>query len=127
MNHYEVLYIINDAAEEAAKTALIERFSNLVTENDGTVVKVEQWGRKRLAYPIRFMNEGYYVLMTFDADPEFPAELERNLRIASENVLRFMVSRIPEAGEAIAEEDEAPAAEEAAEVNEAAEVSEAAE
>ena len=73
------------------------------------------------------MNEGYYVLMTFDADPEFPAELERNLRIASENVLRFMVSRIPEAGEAIAEEDEAPAAEEAAQAHEAAEVSEAAE
>lgn len=121
MNHYEVLYIINDTAEEAAKAALIERFSNLVTENGGTVVKVEQWGRKRLAYPIRFMNEGYYVLMTFDADAEFPAELERNLRIASENVLRFMVTRIPEAGEAVAEEDEAPAADEAVEVNEAAE------
>ena len=73
------------------------------------------------AYPIRFMNEGYYVLMTFDADAEFPAELERNLRIASENVLRFMVTRIPEAGEAVAEEDEAPAADEAVEANEAAE------
>ena len=114
MNHYEVLYIINDTIDEAAKQAIIDRFSTMVTDNGGNVTKIEPWGRKRLAYPSRFMNEGYYVLMTFDAEPEFPAELERNLRIASENVLRYMVSRIPEAGEAI--EEEAPAvSEEAAE------------
>ena len=115
MNHYEVLYIINDTIEEAAKQAIIDRFSAMVTENGGVVTKIEPWGRKRLAYPIRFMNEGYYVLMTFDAESEFPAELERNLRIASENVLRYMVSRIPEAGEVVEEEDAPAVSEEAAE------------
>ncbi len=117
MNHYEVLYIINDTIDEAAKKALIDRFSAMVTENGGTVVKVEPWGRKRLAYPIRFMNEGYYVQMTFDAESDVPAELERNLRISSENVLRFMVTRIPEADEVEAAED-APEAEETVEAAE---------
>ena len=115
MNHYEVLYIINDTAEETAKKELIERFSALVTNNGGSVTKVEEWGRKRLAYPIRFMNEGYYVLMTFDAEGELPMELERNLRNASENILRFMVTRIPEAGEEIAPIEDEEVVEESAE------------
>lgn len=115
MNHYEVLYIINDTIEEAAKKALIERFANMVTENGGVVARVEEWGRKRLAYPIRFMNEGYYVLMTFSAQADKVAEFERNFRISSENVLRFMVTCIPEIGEAApVEADEATEAVEAA-------------
>ena len=114
MNHYEVLYIINDTIDDAAKKDIVSRFSDLVTENGGKVIQIDLWGRRRLAYPIRFMTEGYYVLMTFDAEPEFPTELERNLRISSENVLRFMVSRIPDGFESKLEAPEEP--EEAAEV-----------
>ena len=114
MNHYEVLYIINDTIDDATKKEIVSRFSDLVTENGGKVIQIDLWGRRRLAYPIRFMTEGYYVLMTFDAEPEFPTELERNLRISSENVLRFMVSRIPDGFESKLEAAE-PAEEETAE------------
>ena len=129
MNHYEVLYIINDTIDDTAKKEIVARFSDLVTENGGTVKKIDLWGRRRLAYPIRFMTEGYYVLMTFDSEPEFPTELERNLRISSENVLRFMVTRIPDGFESKLEIPEEPETEEAVEAEEVAEeaVEEAAE
>ena len=119
MNHYEVLYIINDTIDDTAKKEIVTRFSDLVTENGGKVNQIDLWGRRRLAYPIRFMTEGYYVLMAFDAEPELPAELERNLRISSENVLRFMVSRIPDGFESKLEMPEEP--EEVAEAEEAVE------
>ncbi|MGI6004185.1 MAG: 30S ribosomal protein S6 [Christensenellales bacterium] len=93
MNQYEVLYIINDTLDEAGKKALVERFSKLVTDNGGTVDSIDEWGTRKLAYPIEDMESGYYVLMNFQSAPEFPAELERNMRILAENVLRFMVTR----------------------------------
>nr|WP_122012122.1 30S ribosomal protein S6 [Maliibacterium massiliense] len=95
MNQYEVLYIINDSLEEAQKKEIVERFSNLVSENGGTVDSVDEWGRRKLAYPINDMNEGYYVLMNFSSEPTLPRELERNMLI-QENILRFMVTRKPE-------------------------------
>ncbi len=90
MNKYEVLYIIDSKVEGAAKDALVEKYSALVTANGGEVESVDKWGDKKLAYPIDYKNEGYYVLMTFTAKPEFPQELERQMRIADE-VMRYMV------------------------------------
>lgn len=92
MNKYEVLYIIDAAFEKEAKDAIVEKFSTLVTSEGGELIDVEKWGNRDLAYPIDFKKEGYYVLMTFNANSEFPAELERQLRI-TDGILRFLVTK----------------------------------
>lgn len=92
MNRYEVLYILTSNLEDAVRDAEIEKFSALVTENGGEVAEVNKWGTKKFAYPIDYKNDGYYVLMTFSSKPEFPAELERRMRI-TDNVVRFKVTK----------------------------------
>jgi len=93
MNKYEVLYILASALDEAAKETLIEKYSKLVTDKGGTVESVNKWGTRKLAYPINFKNEGYYVLMTYSAPVDFNVELERQFRIAKDEVVRFMVTK----------------------------------
>lgn len=93
MNKYEVLYILNSEADDATIDTQIEKFNEIVTTNGGTVEKVDKWGRRRLAYPIDFKTEGYYVLLNILTNPELPAELERNFRIADE-VMRYMVVKL---------------------------------
>ena len=92
MNQYEVMYIIDTALEEQARVDLINRFSGLVELNGGQVDRVDEWGKRRLAYPINYKTEGYYVLMYIAAPADLPRELERNLQI-SDSVLRYMVIR----------------------------------
>ncbi len=92
MNKYEVVYIIDPAMEDEARKALIARFNELITGNGGSVDKVEEWGRKRLAYAIDYKTEGYYVLVNFQAEADLPKELERNLQI-SDSVIRYQVIR----------------------------------
>ena len=92
MNQYEVMYVIDTALEEQARTDLINRFSGLVELNGGQVDRVDEWGKRRLAYAINYKTEGYYVLMYIAAPAELPRELERNFQI-NENVLRYMVIR----------------------------------
>ena len=92
MNQYEVMYVIDTALEEQARTDLINRFSSLVELNGGQVDRVDEWGKRRLAYAINYKTEGYYVLMYIAAPAELPRELERNFQI-NENVLRYMVIR----------------------------------
>ena len=86
---YETIFIVNPKLEEAAATAVVDKFKSLVEAN-GTNVEVEDWGKRRLAYPINDLNEGHYVLMTFTAAPELPAELDRVLKI-TEGVMRSMI------------------------------------
>ncbi|MBO5866544.1 MAG: 30S ribosomal protein S6 [Clostridia bacterium] len=90
MNNYELLYIINNDLADEAKEALIAKLNGVVTENGGSVESVEKWGTKKLAYPINFKNEGYYVLVNFAAEATLPSELERIMRI-NDDVVRFMV------------------------------------
>ena len=90
MNKYEVVYIIDPAVEDEARKALIARFNELITGNGGSVDKVEEWGKKRLAYAIDYKTEGYYVLVNFQAEADLPKELERNLQI-SDSVIRYQV------------------------------------
>ena len=92
MNQYEVMYVIDTALEEQARSELINRFSNLVAQNGGTVDRVDEWGKRRLAYAINYKTEGYYVLMYITAPADLPRELERNFRIA-DAVLRSLVIR----------------------------------
>ena len=71
---------------------VIEKFSGIITANGGEIEKTDEWGRKKLAYPIDYKTEGYYVLVNFAAAPELPRELERNFR-NDESILRYMVVR----------------------------------
>lgn len=92
MNPYEAIYILKSEMEEQPRKELIEKFSSIVAAGNGTVEKVDEWGKRRLAYPIQFLNDGYYVLMTFSAPGTLVKELERNFQI-NEDVIRFMVVR----------------------------------
>ena len=90
MNSYEVLYIVKPDMEEEARAALISKFSELVTNNGGEVENVDEWGSRKLAYATNYITEGYYVLMNFKAKSDFPAELDRLMRI-NENIMRNMI------------------------------------
>ena len=87
--NYEVVFIIDPAQGEEGVAALTEKFKTLVEQN-GTLAEVEEWGKRHLAYPINDLTEGYYVLMTFNAKPEFPRELDRILRI-TDGVMRSLI------------------------------------
>ena len=89
MNKYETMYIISPTLDEEQVKALVEKFNNLISEH-GEIEKVEEWGRKKLAYEVQDQKEGYYVLMNFSANSDFPAELERNFKI-TEGILKYMV------------------------------------
>ncbi len=91
MNSYETLFVVNPNLSEEDTKAVIDKFTAIIGEN-GTVTEVKEWGKRRLAYPINYINEGYYVLVDFEAAAELPAELERRFRI-DENVLRSIVVR----------------------------------
>lgn len=90
MNKYELLFIIDNSAADEVKEAIIAKMSQLVTDNGGSVEKVDKWGAKKLAYPINFKEDGYYVLMNFECEPALVAEMERQLRI-NDQVMRHMV------------------------------------
>ncbi len=87
--NYEVLYVIDPTLGEEDTAALVAKFKDLA-ESRGTVAEVDEWGKRRLAYPINDLEEGYYVLMTFSSDPAFPAELDRQMRI-NVNVMRSVI------------------------------------
>ena len=90
MNQYEVMYVIDTTLDDQARAALINRFSELVVANGGQVDRVDEWGKRRLAYAINYKTEGYYVLMSFTSEPSFPRELDRKLRIA-DGVMRSLI------------------------------------
>ena len=87
--NYEVVYVLDPAQGEEAIAAQVANFKSLAEQNGSDVV-VEEWGKRHLAYPINDLTEGYYVLMTFSAKPEFPRELDRILRI-TDGVMRSLI------------------------------------
>ena len=89
MAKYETMLITSAALDEEATAALVGKFKTLI-ENNGTIDSIDEWGKRRLAYPINDLMEGYYVLMTFTALPGVPAELDRQFRI-NENVMRSLI------------------------------------
>lgn len=88
-DNYEVVYIIDPNQGEEAIAATVEKFKALA-EQHSSVVEVEEWGKRRLAYAIDYKTEGYYVLMSFSSDPSFPKELDRVLGI-TDGILRSMI------------------------------------
>ena len=137
---YETLYVINGNLSEEEMKEIVAKFSALVSDN-GTLESVDEWGKRRLAYPINYIPEGYYVLVSYKSEPSFPREFERVLGI-TDGIIRSMTTKKIEgaqaaapapavvAEEAVAEEtkaEEAPAAEEIPAVEEAPAVEAAAE
>ncbi len=91
INKYETLFVVDASKTEEETVALVDKFKSLIEAN-GTIESVDEWGRRKLAYPINDMAEGYYVLVNFSAKAEFPAELERVFGI-TDGILRNIVIR----------------------------------
>ena len=114
MNKYELIYIIDTAVEEEARKALIEKYSAMITDNGGQVDKIDEWGKRRLAYAINDKLEGYYVLVNFQSEPEMPREIDRTMRI-NESILRCQIIKVEDKKHSVkprAVRPAAPAAEE---------------
>jgi len=88
INKYETIFIINPNLSEEEIAGLVEKFKSLIA-SAGEVENVDEWGKRRLAYPIKGLNEGYYVLVNYSAEPTFPKELDRNFRI-TDGILRYL-------------------------------------
>ena len=95
MNQYEVMYVIDATLEDSARNELINRFSDLVKKNGGEIDRVDEWGKRRLAYAINYKTEGYYVYVAFNGSAELPKELSRNLGI-NESVIRSQIVKLLE-------------------------------
>jgi len=87
---YEVLYVLNPNLSEEETQAIVEKFKTLIEQN-GTIDEMDEWGKRKLAYEINYLSEGYYVLVKFTSGPEFPAELDRVLGI-TDGVIRSLVT-----------------------------------
>ena len=87
---YEVLYVLKPNLTEEETQAIVEKFKTLIEQN-GTVDEMEEWGKRKLAYEINYLTEGYYVLVKFTSGPELPAELDRILGI-TDGVIRSLVT-----------------------------------
>ena len=96
MNKYELALVVNAKIEDDVRTATVERAKEYITRAGGTVTEVEQWGKKKLAYDIQKMSDGFYYFIQFEAESSVPAEVEQNVRIM-DNVLRFLCVRKDEA------------------------------
>ncbi|TCK99737.1 SSU ribosomal protein S6P [Natranaerovirga hydrolytica] len=95
MNKYELALVINGKVEEDVKTATFEKVQEYITRFGGNITKVDEWGKKRLAYEIKKVKEGFYYIIQFEADNTVPIEVESRLRI-TEQVIRFLITRIEE-------------------------------
>lgn len=91
MNKYESVIIINPNVEEDGIKALISKFSDIIN-NDGKVEKVDELGKRKLAYEVKKFTEGFYAVFYFEGNPDLIAELERNYRI-TDDVIKFMTVR----------------------------------
>ena len=91
-NKYEAAMVFSVANGEEATLALKEKFNDLIAKN-GAIENVNDWGKRRLAYPINDMPEGYYVVVTFKSAPEFPGEMDRLFNI-DESIMRSMIIKL---------------------------------
>ena len=88
---YETMYIVDSTGSEETTAALVNKFKALIEQN-GNIESFNEWGKRKLAYPINDMTEGYYVLVNYTAEPSFVAELERIFTI-TEGVMRYMTTK----------------------------------
>lgn len=93
LREYELIYIVRPDLEEEALEEISKKVGQVVTGNGGRVTEVKSWGKRRLAYPIQKLKEGYYVLNRMELEPEMLKEVERSLTL-SEEIIRYLVVRI---------------------------------
>lgn len=93
MTKYEMLYILDAALTDEAKDGIIQKIEDLVAKNGGVVEKTDRWGVKKLQYPINYKSEGFYVLMTFEAEKSFVEELKRVIGI-TDGIIRRLITKI---------------------------------
>ncbi len=93
MTKYEMLYILDAALTDEAKDGIVKKIEDLVNKNGGVVEKTDRWGVKKLQYPINYKSEGYYVLMTFEAEKAFVEELKRVIGI-TDGIIRRLITKI---------------------------------
>lgn len=91
MNKYELAVVVSAKIEDDERAAVVDKCKALVERFGGTITEVDEWGKKKLAYEIDDQTEGYYVLYTFTSAPDFPAELDRVLKI-TEGVMRSLIT-----------------------------------
>ena len=96
MNKYELALVVNAKIEDDARAAVVEKAKEYVTRNGGTITEVEEWGKKKLAYEIQKMSDGFFYFIQFEASAAAPAQIEQKVRIM-DNVLRFLCVRKDEA------------------------------
>ena len=92
MNKYELALVVSAKVEDEVRDAVVEKAKSYIARYNGNVTEVEEWGKKKLAYEIQKMHEGFYYFIQFEADAQCPAEVERHVRIM-DNVLRYLVVR----------------------------------
>lgn len=92
MSKYELTVVVSAKIEDDERAAVIDKCKALVERFGGTITNVDEWGKKKLAYEIQKMHEGFYYFIQFEADAQCPAEIERHVRIM-DNVLRYLVVR----------------------------------
>jgi small subunit ribosomal protein S6 len=95
MREYELTFIVRSDVEESDQTAVIDRVKSLITNNGGEVVKLDLWGTRRLAYPIKDVREGQYVFMITNLPAQSVIEVERGIKL-TENILRHLFVRVEE-------------------------------
>ena len=94
MTNYELMFIIDPVLEDSAKEQTVDSIKRIIADN-GEIKKADVWGMKKLAYPIQKKNEGYYVVVEFEANSDFPKELDRRLKI-SDNIIRHLIVNLDE-------------------------------
>ncbi len=90
MSKYELCVVLNAKIEDEERAAVLEKVKGFITRFGGTITNVDEWGRKKLAYEVQKMKEGFYYFIQFDAETDAPREIENRVRIM-ENVMRFLV------------------------------------
>lgn len=96
MRNYESMYILHPELTEEAINQHVEKFTNVIVEQGGVVEKTDLWGKRRLAYEVKKLKEGYYVLVLFQGEPATAQELERVFKI-TETVIRYLIVRLDDA------------------------------
>lgn len=94
MNKYEVMFIAKPL-EDAEVDPIVELVSNLITKNGGNIEKVDRWGKRHLAYPVKKQADGYYVLINFEAEPDVIKEIDRVIKI-HDTILKHLIVRVEE-------------------------------
>ena len=102
MNHYETVFILTPVLSDVQMKEAVAKFTKVLTDNEATIVNTEEWGMKKLAYPIQKKTSGFYVLIEFDGDPTIVKKLETAFR-RDDAIMRFLVFRLDKYAQEYAE------------------------